>query len=124
MSTETDIIKDIRALIIAEVTGVGVYDSWAQSADAMPYVVFGPIQRVRFNAKNWRSSIYMVRLHLWNRDNRGSIATRNYSDEIITALDNIDLPTTDLRAYFSDSIDVRDNEDESIYQTVLSFEVR
>lgn len=124
MSDAAEIIKDIRSLITGNVSGVGFYDRWSQQDDAIPYVVVGNVQRVRFNAKEWRSSIYYVTLHLWNRDERGSKETRDLGNEIIIALDNVTLESTGMSAYFTDSIDVNDPDDESLIQIVINLEVR
>lgn len=121
---ESDIIKDIRALILADVASVGIYDKWAHPDDALPYVVFGATQRVRNHAKEGRFSIYYVTLHLWNRDAIGSIATRNLAEEIIDAVDNKKLSNANLDCYFVDNIVMPDSEDESINHFVMSFECR
>lgn len=123
MSKETDIQRDIRALITAEVAGVGVYDNWSQPDDALPYVVFGPTQRVRNHAKEWRGSIYHVKLHLWSRDTTGSIAARNMASDIVDALDMQRLTISQLDCYFTELLPLYE-DDEVTSHIVLSFEVR
>jgi hypothetical protein len=123
MSVETDIQKDIRARILAEVPGVSVFDRHAFSEDPNPYVVFGPTQRVANHAKEARYSIYYVTLHLWTVDSSGSIATRDLASEIIEAVDMHKLPSANLDAYFEDSLSVYE-DDESTNHVVISFQVR
>ena len=123
MSKETDILLDIRARIIDQIPTVAVFDSWAQSVDAMPYIVFGPTQVVRNHAQASRFKIYFVSLHLWMNDSKGSIAARDLANEVLDAVDMYKCPTAELDCYFQDHISVID-EDEALRHIVLNFEVR
>lgn len=123
VSKETDIIKDMRALILADVSGVAVFDRWAQTTDGSPYITFGPTQVVRNHAKGSRFKNYFVSLHLWVRDAAGSIATRDLAGEVTEALDLQKLETAELDCYFTDHITIFD-EDEVTNHIVLNFEVR
>lgn len=123
MTTSTSIQKDIRDRLTAEVEGVAVYDRWAQGGDATPYITFGPTQVVRNHSKEARFRIYFVTLHLFYRDQTGSIASRNLADEIVDALDMQKLTDSQLDCYFTDLISVYE-DDEVTNHIVLNFEVR
>lgn len=123
MAISTTIQKDIRGLILADVTGVAVYDRHAIVSDPTPYITFGPMQTVRNHAKGSRLRIHHVTLHLFYRNSSGSVAARNLSEEIVEALDMKKLTDSELDCYFTDSIPVYD-EDELTTHIVMNFEIR
>lgn len=123
MSVETDAQKDIRALIVAALPNVAVYDRHAEHSDDTPYITFGPTQRVRNHYQATRNSIYYMTMHLWVRDNEGSVASRDLANQLVDAIDNRKLSTANLDCYYVDHTSLYE-QDEVMNHIVIQVEVR
>lgn len=111
MSEETEIQLDMRALLIAALPSIAVYDKWATSDDPNPYITFGPMQAVQRHTKGYRLNAYYVAVHLFVRDPSGSIAARELGATIRDALDDSKLGTSGLVCYFEDSTSIYEDDD-------------
>lgn len=123
MSTETSIQTDLRALLVAALPGVPVYDTWVSVNDPNPYITFGEMQVVQNHTKGYRFHIYYVTIDLFVRDASGSITARDMGATIRDTLDRQKLTTSELDCYFEDSTAIYE-PDALTTHVVLHFQVR